>query len=136
LNRIQKLADFMEYNAVDPMIIANKEGSYYGFLVKIKENESTISKRANDTLVFLTREVLPGKRRQEIVLMQHLVDNKIAGMTYQEIGDLFSSNGLDDNRVMVSSVVRTLSTEYFDCFYKKIYQSCKVIILQYVLLVL
>src|SRR5699024_1241671 len=61
-----------------------------------------------------------------IVLMQHLVDNKIAGMTYQEIGDLFSSHGLDDNREMVSSVVRTLSTDHFAGSSKKIYQAGKV----------
>lgn len=127
INRVPMLADFIEHNTLDPLIIANKSGSYYDFLVKIKENEGQISKRANNSLIFLTREVLPGKRKQEIVLLQHIIDNNISSMSYEDVSRLFKEHGLVSTQDMVQSVVRTLSTDHYAGSSKITYQAGKVL---------
>ena len=70
LGRVPYLKDFQEQQTLEPVLIANKKASYYDFLVSIKQNEGVISEIENRFLTIASRELLPGMRKQELILLQ------------------------------------------------------------------
>ncbi|MFO6164250.1 hypothetical protein ACLBVH_32875, partial [Pseudomonas aeruginosa] len=72
LNRVPNLSDFKESNTLDPLIIMNRSDNYHDFLKKMKDSVQVLSDIDNKMLKFLSKEILPGKRQHEIVLMKAL----------------------------------------------------------------
>lgn len=126
LNRVPYLTDFIQQQVLDPMLIANKFDSYYTFLAKIKDNEGTLSAEENKFLMFLSREILPGIRQHEIILLSKLL-KETRGLTFGEVKETFTKSQLPNDDETVQSVLRTLSLEFYTGGQKKTYGGAELI---------
>lgn len=113
LGRVPYLKDFQEQQTLEPLLIANKKSSYYGFLESMKQNEATISKTANTFLMIASRELLPGMRRQELVLLERLMIDPTRALSLEEIEQLFEQQSLPANDDIVQSVLNTLDLTFY-----------------------
>lgn len=125
LNRVPYLLDFQESGVFDPMLIASKEKNYYKFLVKIKENEGSLSDYESKMLSFLTSEILTGMRSHEIILLRKLIDTDTLLLT--DLKEIFGKSGLANDKETVLSVLRTLSLEFYTGGMKKTYSGSELI---------
>lgn len=126
LNRIPYLTDFIKQQVLDPMLIANKFDSYYTFLAKIKDNEGILSVEENKILMFLSREVLPGIRQHEIILLSKLL-KETRGLTFEEIRETFAKSQLAHDDKTIQSVIQTLSLKFYTGGQKKTYSGAEII---------
>lgn len=125
LNRVPYLQDYLKYGVVEPTLIANKWTSYYEFLVKLKENEGEISNAANKLLMFFSRELLPGMRRQELILLQALLEQPTISRT--AFHDLVFAQGANADEQTLLSALRTLSLTFFAGSLKDTYAGAALI---------
>lgn len=123
LGRVPYLKDFAEQQTLDPLIIADKFDNYYTFLKKIGENEEELSNQESDYLKFFTRELLPGIRKQELVLLQTLLSS-VPELARENMKHLFESKGLLDSDLIVNSVLRILDTTFYTGQEAKTYKNC------------
>ncbi len=80
LGRIPRLADFDENEAIDPLLIFKKFGSYHAFLAKYeKDYRIHFSEGKCDILKFVSRKLANGKRATELLLLQELVEQSQDG---------------------------------------------------------
>ncbi|MFV8815761.1 DUF3427 domain-containing protein, partial [Aerococcus urinaeequi] len=121
LGRVPMLIDFETTNSFDPYLLANKKDNYPAFLASIKESDNTLSKAANDILKFLSREILPGKRAHELVLLNELAKESVDTLSLAKIQTILAKHDLSYDPITVQSVVRTLSTDYYAGSSKKTY---------------
>ncbi|MGH2103470.1 DUF3427 domain-containing protein, partial [Aerococcus urinaeequi] len=129
LGRVPMLIDFETTNSFDPYLLANKKDNYPAFLASIKESDNTLSKAANDILKFLSREILPGKRAHELVLLSELTKENVDALSLAKIQTILAKHDLSHDPMTVQSVVRTLSTDYYAGSSKKTYQPGQVVII-------
>lgn len=73
LGRVPYLLDFELNEKTDPIVFVEKLGNYYAFLLKMKEDISIISDYESNVLTMLSFEVLNGKRKHEIILVDLLL---------------------------------------------------------------
>nr|MCR5582125.1 DEAD/DEAH box helicase family protein [Eggerthellaceae bacterium] len=70
LGRIPQLVEFDENEAIDPMIIIRKYGSYAAFLEKYDDDCShKFTDKQLDMLKFLSQKLAHGKRREELIML-------------------------------------------------------------------
>lgn len=112
LNRVPYLHDFQEQGVLDPLVLANKFEHYHAFLVKIKENEATLSASDGQFLKFFGRELLPGYRQHELFVIHQIVKGKRL-FTKTELQELFVAYDLRADLETIESVIRTLSLEFY-----------------------
>lgn len=127
LGRIPMLIDFETTNTFDPYILANKKDNYPAFLASIKEIDNHMPQQANDILKFLSREILPGKRLHEVLVISTLADPDIDHLSLEDIQILFENHDLMCDMETIQSVMRTLSTDYYAGSSKKTYQPGKIV---------
>lgn len=113
LGRVPYLKDFEEQHTIDPLLVANKKKSYYDFLVSIKQNEGTISEVENRFLMIASRELLPGKRKQELVLLEQLMRDSAQNLSLTEIKESFTEYGILADEETVHSVLNTLDLSFY-----------------------
>jgi len=113
LGRVPYLRDFEEQKTLDPILIANKKTSYYDFLASIKQNEGTICQMENRFLTIASRELLPGMRKQELILVQTMMSAPTKIMSLEEIQQLFKQQGVLATDEVVKSVLNTLSLDFY-----------------------
>ena len=113
LGRVPYLKDFAEQHTIDPLLVANKKNSYYDFLVNIKQNEGTISEVENRFLMIASRELLPGKRKQELILLERLMSEPAKRISLTGIKELFTEHGILANEETVHSVLNTLDLSFY-----------------------
>ncbi|MBD3107499.1 DEAD/DEAH box helicase [Bacillus sp. AGMB 02131] len=111
IGRIPYLYDFVVNNSIDPVVIATEYNNYYQFLVKIKEEVPTISSYENSVLTMISRELLNGKRKHEIILLDLLLSE---GTTSYDryINSLKEENCLTDDATL-HSVQQVLNLSFF-----------------------
>ncbi|WP_087972057.1 DUF3427 domain-containing protein [Oceanobacillus rekensis] len=113
-NRIGKVPyfyDFVENHSIDPVVIAEKYKNYYQFLLKVKEEVPSLNTYENSVLTMLSIEILPGKRKHELILLDQLIRHtKITKRDYLHL--LEDSNCIVD-QVTLQSVHRILSLSFF-----------------------
>lgn len=73
IGRVPYLFDFMMNHSIDPVVIADKYKNYYLFLLKMKEEVPALTVYENGILTMLSSEVLNGKRKHELVLLDLLL---------------------------------------------------------------
>jgi superfamily II DNA or RNA helicase/HKD family nuclease len=111
INRIPKLIDFIEANSIDPLIFTDEHSSYYHFLKVIKEKISPLSVHEENYIAMLSGEILNGKRRHEIILINLLLSND--SVTKEEYLDaLINANCIIDSDTL-DSVIRVLNLSFF-----------------------
>lgn len=126
LNRVPYLNDFIQQKMIDPILIANKFQSYYTFLEKIGDNEGILDDVENKYLMVLSREILPGIRQHEIILLSKLI-NEQSPLSFEETKNLFKDCHLQSDKKTVHSVLRTLSLQFFTGGIKKTYIGAEII---------
>lgn len=113
LGRVPYLKDFEEQHTIDPLLVANKKNSYYDFLVNIKQNEGTISEVENQFLMIASRELLPGKRKQELILLDQLMSEPAKRISLTGIKELFIGHGILSDEETIHSVLKTLDLSFY-----------------------
>lgn len=73
LGRVPSLLDFYTTNSLDPIVIVTEHKNYYQFLVKLKEKVPMLTSYEQTVLTMLSQEILNGKRKHEISLLQVLL---------------------------------------------------------------
>lgn len=74
LGRIPRLCEFDENDALDPLLIIGKYGSYAAFLQKYeKEVCHTLSDRKLDYLKFISKKLASGKRVEDLFALRDLI---------------------------------------------------------------
>lgn len=74
LGRIPRLIDFDENEAIDPLIIIKKFGSYAAFLQKHEKNApATLSEKKLAFLKFISTKLASGKRRADLEVLARLL---------------------------------------------------------------
>ena len=73
IGRVPYLYDFVSNHSIDPVVIVDKYSNYYQFLLKMKEEVPVLSDYENKVLTMLSLEVLNGKRKHEIILLDLLL---------------------------------------------------------------
>lgn len=111
LNRIPKLIDFIETNSIDPLIFTNEHSSYYHFLQKNKENVPSLSEQERNYIAMLSEEILNGKRRHEIILINLLLSNN--NLTTTEYINALMDDGCSTDSATLNSVIRVLNLSFF-----------------------
>lgn len=127
LNRIPLLADFYDHQIIKPEIIANKKGTYYDYLLYAKEDIEQLSSTACDILKFLTREIMPGFRLHEIIMIEELLKHPEKTWTPADIKALFIYHNLPADDWLAASAIQILSLEFYTGGYAKIYRQAAVI---------
>ncbi|OZI13360.1 NgoFVII family restriction endonuclease [Bacillaceae bacterium SAS-127] len=76
LGEVPLLYDFIANHSIDPLVVVNEHANYYQFLIKLKEDVPVISVDENNVLTMLSQEVLDGKRRHELILLDMLMNKE------------------------------------------------------------
>ncbi|ALV22811.1 DUF3427 domain-containing protein [Carnobacterium antarcticum] len=113
LGRVPYLKDFQEQQTLEPVLIANKKASYYDFLVSIKQNEGVISETENRFLTIASRELLPGMRKQELILLQKMMSEPKKSLSLEEILRLFEQQTIPTDNETLNSVLNTLNLTFY-----------------------
>ncbi|NGZ74978.1 DUF3427 domain-containing protein [Saccharibacillus alkalitolerans] len=112
LNRIPLLMDFVENHSLDPLIFADKFPSYYHFLLRVREPVPSLSQPEQQVLTMLTGEMLNGKRRHEILLLDMLL--KQGAVAKSDYLERLRADGCRVGVDTLESVMRVLSLEFFN----------------------
>lgn len=126
INRVPYLVDFQKSGVIDAGTIANKYKNYYEFLVKLKENTTVITQEESKVLSFITTEILPGMRKQEILLLKNLLIKEC--LTYTEMEILFENNNLPRDKMTILSVLNTLTLEFYTGTFRTNYEGAELIV--------
>ncbi|MEE8732234.1 MAG: DEAD/DEAH box helicase [Eggerthellaceae bacterium] len=114
VGRIPTLADFGENEAIDPLIIFDKYGSYHAFLSKYEpEYEVEFSAREEDVLAFVAKKLANGKRADELVLLRELIEREGIGSAANTSGATLADAGnmAADGAFSASSVADAIGTD-------------------------
>ncbi|PFR28569.1 NgoFVII family restriction endonuclease [Bacillus cereus] len=119
IGRIPYLYDFILNHSIDPTVLAEGYSNYYQFLLKMKEEVPVLTDYENKVLTMLSLEVLNGKRKHEIILLELLLrQGKVSHDGY--IKYLMESNCQTDGAT-IASVKRIFDLSFFTQNSKKKY---------------
>ncbi|MBP1970207.1 superfamily II DNA or RNA helicase/HKD family nuclease [Virgibacillus natechei] len=113
-NRIGKtpyMYDFVTNNSIDPVVITGKHKNYHQFLIKMKEEVSSITDYENRVLTMLSSEVLNGKRKHELILLELLLQR--GAVDHDEYLDHLSEAKCRIDDATIQSVGRVLDLSFF-----------------------
>lgn len=119
IGEIPKLQDFIIHYSLDPLVIVQKYVNYYRFLLKLKEIEPVLSTYEDQVITMLSQEILNGKRKHEVVLLDLLLnEGSISRERYlQEL----ETQGCAINKETIQSVERILDLSFYTEATKKKY---------------
>lgn len=119
LGKIPYLYDFITNHSIDPLVIVNEHSNYYQFLMKLNEDIPAISVYENQVLTMLSQEVLDGKRKHELLLLEMLLtEGEVEFDKY--LVYLRESNCSTDESV-IASVQRIFDLSFFTRSHQKKY---------------
>lgn len=112
IGHIPMMMDFVKYGKREPYAYVNYSNSYYGFLRKMEEGEiPLIGEEESKLLEFFSKEILNGKRVEEVVLLAALRAKKKTNM--EEISDIVEMNfGYIPSQETLKSAVFNLNGEF------------------------
>ena len=111
IGRLPYLYDFILNHSIDPVVIAEKHSNYYQFLLRMKEEVPLLSAYENKVLTMFSLEILNGKRKHEVILLQSLLNqNKISREDYLQ---LLSANNCHTDEKTLASVLRIFDLSFF-----------------------
>jgi len=110
VGRTPRLADFLRFESVDPVVLATKVGNYPDLLAKLKIDDLALTADESRALSVISREFLTAKRPQELLLLRLLIERKSASES--AISRVFADSGSPISPALVSSVIRSLTLEF------------------------
>lgn len=111
IGRIPMLLDFIKDDTVDPILIGAYKKNYHQFLVWMKEEVPHISTYENQILMFLSNELLNGKRNHELLLLNTLIENE--SISKSDFFEFLNKNKYPINETIENSIDRVLSLKFF-----------------------
>ncbi|NRD79780.1 DEAD/DEAH box helicase [Bacillus sp. BRMEA1] len=127
IGRVPYLIDFVLNHSIDPVVIADKYSNYYQFLLKIKEEVPSISNYENQVVTMLSNEVLNGKRKHEIILLDLLLRHE--EVEFDQFINYLKKHGCYIDELTLSSIQRFMDLSFFTQSYKKKYGDQPIVIL-------
>ncbi|WP_078553741.1 DUF3427 domain-containing protein [Bacillus alkalicellulosilyticus] len=127
MGRVPHLQDFLSNHSIDPVVIMSEYPNYYQFLQKIKEEVPALTYYENSVLTMLSSEMVTGKRKHEIILLQLLL--KIGQVEYQTFMDKLEQSHCRTDQATIQSVLRVLNLSFFNQTSKKKYGDMPVVTL-------
>ncbi|WP_423190412.1 DUF3427 domain-containing protein [Alkalibacterium sp. f15] len=125
LGRVPYLKDFKEQEMLDPVLLANKKRSYYDFLLSMKENKEILTEEEQMYLMIASRELLPGMRKHELMLLQRLIDDQKndvkKAVSIEELTKWYENLSVISNNKTIQSVLNTLNLNFFTGMTRKTY---------------
>src|SRR5699024_10017194 len=113
-NRLEKtpyLYDFITNYSIDPVVIMNKFKNHYNFLIKMKEQVPAISEYENSVLTMVSTEILSGKRKHELILLDQLLSN--GSVSYEKFTEALEEEGCSVDENILESVQRIFDLSFF-----------------------
>lgn len=111
IGRIPLLQDFYDHHSIDPTVIVDKRDNIINFLQAMKEDVEAIPQQAQKILTFISKEILPGKRKHEIILLRHLV--KYGFLDKRKFTNMLVSQELAADEQTIRSVERICSLQFY-----------------------
>lgn len=108
IGRTPRLADFLRFESVDPVVLATKVGSFPALLEKLFPIRFGLGEPEQRLLSVVSRELLQAKRPHELLLLRALLERE--SLALPEIEALFAENGI--SALPTHSAVRSLSLEF------------------------
>lgn len=127
IGRVPYLYDFVSHHSIDPVVIVDEHSNYYQFLLKMKEEIPALTDYENKVLTMLSLEILNGKRKHEIILLDLLCQNEKVGFK-EYIHALMESNCRTVDAT-IASVQRIFDLSFFTQMYKEKYGEKPIITL-------
>ncbi|WP_210502905.1 DUF3427 domain-containing protein [Nocardioides xinjiangensis] len=104
---IPTLWDFYRFESVDPILLATKK-AHYPHLARTLLRQGPVLDDAGDrALELLSHEVLPAKRLSEFILLELLLERRIA--SHEEISRAFEEAGISSDHASIRAAVDTLA---------------------------
>ncbi|EWG08468.1 DUF3427 domain-containing protein [Cytobacillus firmus] len=118
-NKIGKtpyLHDFILNHSIDPAVLVDGSKpyklNYHQFLLKMTKEVSPLTDYENKVLTMVTQEILEGKRKHEIILLEKLMNHK--KVSYEDyISQLQLSNCSTDEKTL-NSIQRIFNLSFFN----------------------
>ncbi|GAB3802251.1 DUF3427 domain-containing protein [Virgibacillus kimchii] len=111
LGRTPYLYDFITNHSIDPVVVVNKFKNHYNFLIKMKEEVPSISKYENSVLTMISTEVLNGKRKHELILLDQLLNR--GAITHEKYKKVLQEAGCLVDENTLESVQRIFNLSFF-----------------------
>lgn len=119
LGRTPDLFDFLEQNSLDPETILEHFAHYDAFLAKVTGTPSLLSEQEQALLSFISQELLNGKRKHELYVLQHLAEQ--GSIELKQLADNLANDDLLHSSTTIHSVVDVLTLSFFTSASKKRY---------------
>ena len=112
LGRSPLLVDYLNYNSIDPLVFFENSNfkNYIEVLNKFSKSELLLSETEAKWLNFLTFELLPGKRKHELLLLDELIKN--GKISKDNFINLIKVNQLATDMNTISSVESILNLSF------------------------
>ncbi|MBC6831870.1 helicase [Corynebacterium sp. LK29] len=123
LNRVPRLMDFARFNLVDPTVISTRRTkNYWELLHQVDKAATGPTDKQSEYLKFLSRELLPGKQPQELLLLDQLI--KHGSITREEFSDLLDTRAVSHSELDLSVVERVLNLDFYP---KRAYEEIRLV---------
>ena len=116
---VPTLMDFLRFESVDPVLLATKKAHYPALVKALLKHDTGLTDGQSRALHLLSHEVLAGKRLQEFVLLDLLLESQT--VTPEEVAATFAAEGLLSGTVQVRSAIDTLALRGYAQSAKKRY---------------
>ena len=127
IGRVPYLYDFVSNHSIDPVVIVDHYSNYYQFLLKMKEEVPVLSTYENKVLMMLSLELLNGKRKHEMILLDLLLHQ--GKVKYDDYLTHLTEANCSIDHATIASVKRILNLSFFTQAYKTKYGEKPIIIL-------
>lgn len=106
------MMDFINLGDKDPYLFVEAKKSYYAFKQHVDHFESTLEKLHIDLLTFISLEIANGKRLEEIILLQYLLEHKEISLNSFKImlKENYQILSFDET---IASVINVLTMQFF-----------------------
>lgn len=127
IGRIPYQHDFILNHSIDPLVIVEKHQNYYQFLLKMKEEIPLINNYENQVLTMFSLEILNGKRKNELILLYMLLENK--NVKYDDYLEELIEAHCRTDEATIHSVHRIYDLSFFKQTDQKKYGNEPIVIL-------
>ena len=112
LGRQPMMMDFIKQGDKDPYLFVEKKDSYYEYVQAVAPTPTTLHENQRAVLKFISIELAQGKRAEEIILLQKLLEN--ASVSVDDFKSLIKQYyGYEVTSATITSVANVLALNFF-----------------------